>query len=157
MDNFARMMQLADEVFAVHNDPTQLQVDAEVLERLRCLHPASVSEEADAEGPFAWILLIPTTAPLMEAFLAGTLTEQELYEQTPLDAPYEAVYLCSAMVLEEHRRAGLAKRTSLDALQRIQKDHAIRTLFCWPFTTGGDALAAAIAQAAALPLRMRDR
>lgn len=51
MDNYARMMQLAEEVFAVHEDPTQLQVDAEVLEHLRRLHPASVNEEADADGP----------------------------------------------------------------------------------------------------------
>ena len=48
MDNFARMMQLADEVFAVHDDPTQLQVDQDVLEQLQHLHPASVGQQADA-------------------------------------------------------------------------------------------------------------
>lgn len=157
MDNFARLMQLADEVFAVHNDPTQLQVDQDVLERLRRLHPASVSEEADPDGPVAWVLLIPTTTELMEAFLSGVLTEQELYEQTPLDVAYEAVYLCSAMVLEEHRRAGLAKRSTLDAVEQIRKDHVITALFCWPFTEGGDALAGSIAMESGLPLRMRER
>jgi len=157
MDNFARMMQLADEVFAVHNDPTQLQVDQDVLERLRHLHPASVSEEADPNGPVAWVLLIPTTTALMEDFLSGTLTEQELFEQTPLDVAYEAVYLCSAMVLEEHRRAGLAKRSTLDAVERIRKDHGIAALFTWPFTEGGDALARSIAMESGLPLRMRKR
>ena len=84
MSNYTRMLQLAEEVFAVHDDPTQLQVDAEVLAQLRRLHPASVSEEADADGPVAWILLIPTTVALMDAFLVGTITEQELYERTPL-------------------------------------------------------------------------
>ena len=157
MSNYTRMLQLAEDVFAVHDDPTQLQVDAEVLAQLRRLHPASVSEEADADGPVAWILLIPTTAALMDAFLLGSITEQELYERTPLATAYEAVYLCSAMVLEEHRRAGLAKRSALEALERIRKDHPINTLFCWPFTTGGDALAGAIAQEAALPLRVRAR
>jgi hypothetical protein len=68
---------------------------------------------------------------------------------------YDAVCLCSAMVLEEHRRVGLAKRSTLDALERIRKDHPINALFCWPFTAGGDALAGAIALEAALPLRMR--
>ena len=157
MDNFARMMQLADEVFAVHEDPTQLQVDEDVLAHLRRLHPASVSEEADPDGPVAWILLIPTTAELMEGFLMGTLTEQELYERTPVGAAYEAVYLCSAMVLQEYRRKGLAERTTLQALEQIRKDHRITTLFCWPFTVGGDALAVAIARESALPLRMRER
>lgn len=157
MDNYARMMELADEVFAVHDDPTQLQVDEDVLAHLRQLHPASVSEEADADGPVAWILLIPTTAELMEDFLSGTLTEQQLFESTPVGVAYEAVYLCSAMVLEEHRRTGLAKRSTLEALEQIRKDHGITTLFCWPFTEGGDALAVAIARAADLPLRMRER
>ena len=157
MSNYTRMLQLADEVFAVHNDPTQLQVDAEVLAHLRRLHPASVSEAADADGPVAWILLIPTTAALMGAFLAGTITEQELFDRTPLGLAYDTVYLCSAMVLEEHRRVGLAKRSTLDALERIRKDHPINALFCWPFTAGGDALAGAIALDAALPLRMRVR
>lgn len=157
MDNYARMMQLAEEVFAVHNDPTQLQVDEDVLERLRRLHPASVSEEADPDGPVAWVLLIPTTTVLMEDFLSATLTEQELFERTPVDVAYEAAYLCSAMVLEEHRRAGLAKRSTLDALERIRKDHGITALFCWPFTEGGDALAKSIAVESGLPLRMRER
>ena len=157
MRNYARMMQLADEVFAMHEDPTQLQVDQEVLAHLRRLHPATVGERADADGPVAWVLLIPTTAALMEAFVAGKLTEQALYERTPVDAKYDAVYLCSAMVLEEHRRSGLAKQLTLDALERIRKDHPITSLFCWPFTAGGDALAGITAKEAGLPLRMRSR
>ena len=157
MDNFTRMMQLTDKVFAVHDDPTQLQVDQDVLEHLRRLHPATVSEQATADGPVAWVLLIPTTAALMEEFLAGTLTEQELYEQTPIGATYEAVYLCSAMVLDEYRRTGVAKRLTLDALAHMRRDHPIGTLFCWPFTKGGDALAIALATHVCLPLRLRAR
>jgi ribosomal protein S18 acetylase RimI-like enzyme len=121
------------------------------------LHPATVVERADADGPIAWVLLIPTTAALMEAFVSGEITEQALYERTPLDARYDAVYLCSAMVLEEHRRMGLAKQLTLDALEQIRKDHPVRCLFCWPFTPGGEALAVIIAKEADLPLRMRAR
>ncbi len=157
MSNHARMMQLADEVFAVHDDPTQLQVDQDDLENLRRLHPATVSEQATADGPVAWVLLIPTTAVLMEAFLAGTLTEQELYERTPVGAVYEAVYLCSAMVLDEYRRTGVAKRLTLDALAHMRRDHPIGALFCWPFTESGDALAGLLAAEAGLPLRSRAR
>ena len=79
MDNFARMMQLADEVFAMHDDPTQLQVGPGVLERLYRLHPATRGELLDSDGPIVWVLVIPTTTALMNAFLAGTLTEQELF------------------------------------------------------------------------------
>ena len=157
MDNFARLMQLADEVFAVHDDPTQLQVDADVLLRLQQLHPATVSQHADANGPVAWVLLIPTTAALMAGFLAGRLTEQELYERTPIGVEYQAVYLCSAMVLPEHQRTGLAKRMTLGAIEHIRRDHPIDALFCWPFTDGGDALVEVLAKEAGLPLRLRTR
>ena len=32
--NFERMIDLAGEVFAAHNDPTQLDVDEDVIEKL---------------------------------------------------------------------------------------------------------------------------
>src|SRR5690606_31722224 len=109
------------------------------------------------DGPIAWVLLIPTKAALMEVFVLGRISELELYERTPVGATYDAVYLCSAMVLEEHRRAGLAKQLTLDALEHIRADHPITSLFCWPFTSGGDALAVTIAKKTGLPLRKRAR
>lgn len=157
MSNFERMMQLADEVFAMHDDPDQLQVDMDVLARLQRLHPASRGEEVDADGPIAWVLMIPTTATLMEEFIAGKLNEQELYDRTPEGGVYEAVYLCSVMVLPECQRKGLAKRLTLDCIARIRRDHPIQALFCWPFTPGGDALAQVVATEIGLPLRMRER
>lgn len=157
MTNYDRMLQLADEVFAVHEDPTQLQVDAEVRARLHRIHPATRSEAVDGDGPVAWVLVIPTTAALMEAFLGSKLTEQELYDHTPEGGVYEAVYLCSAMVLKEYRGQGLAQRLTLEAIENIRKDHPIRTLFYWPFTAEGDALAHTLASAAALPLLVRTR
>lgn len=157
MTNFERMMELADEVFAVHDDPTQLQVDVDLLERLHRLHPATRGEVIDGDGPVAWTLVIPTTTELMEPFLAGTITEQELYERTPEGAVYEAIYLCSAMVLKEHRRKGLAKRLFLESIASIGRDHPIRALFCWPFTKEGDALAGVLARETGLPLRERSR
>lgn len=156
MTNYDRMMQLADQVFAMHADPAQLQVDANVLERLQRIHPATRGEVADADGPIAWVLLIPTTRPLMEDFLAGSLTEQELYDRTPEGATYAAVYLCSVLVLPEHQHKGLAKRATLDCLARIQNDHPIVALFCWPFTTGGEALAKVVAAKAGWPLHIRE-
>jgi len=150
--NYERMLQLAEEAFATRSDPAQLNVDPDVLEHLRQLHPATVSEEADGNGPIAWVLLIPTTTELMDAFVSGTITEQELYDRTPLGAVYEAVYLCSGMVLEEHRRKGIAKRLTLDALHRIRAEHPIRTLFVWTFSEAGRSSAEAIALAAGLPL-----
>ncbi len=93
------MIQLAEDVFAVKNDPDQLDVNQDVIERLQKLHPSTVSEYANADGPVAWILLIPTTIDLMNQFLENKIPEKELFELTPENTPYEALYLCSAMVL----------------------------------------------------------
>jgi GNAT superfamily N-acetyltransferase len=153
--NFERMMQLADAVFAVRDDPDQLDVNEEVLEHLAAIHPATVSEEDDGNGPVAWVLLIPTTQDLMEKFLAGAISERQLYERTPLGVNYDAVYLCSGLVLEEHRRKGIAKRLTLEAIDRIRRDHPIRGLFMWAFTPEGRAGGEAIARWTGLPLYQR--
>ena len=156
ISNFERMIQLADEVFAVKNDPDQLDVNEEVLNRLRKIHPATVSEFDDGNGPVAWVLLIPTTSELMERFLAKEVSEKQLYEMTPMDASYDAIYLCSAMVLEEYRRKGIAKQLSLKAIEDIRKDHPIKTLFVWSFSKEGDFGAESIAQSTSLPLYKRE-
>ena len=153
--NLQRMIQLADEVFAVKNDPSQLSVDEEVMERLQKIHPSTVSEFVDGDGPVAWILLIPTTQDLMNKFLECKITERELFELTPLDAKYEALYLCSALVLEEYRRKGIAKRLTLAAIDNIRKDHPLKSLFVWPFSDEGDLGAEKIAALASLPLYKR--
>jgi GNAT superfamily N-acetyltransferase len=155
--NFERMLQLADEVFAVKNDPEQLDVNQEVLERLMRIHPATVSEYDDGNGPVAWILLIPTTLDLMHQFLDQAISEKELFERTPLDTKYEALYLCSALVLEEYRRKGIAKRLTLQAIENIRQDHPLKALFVWTFSEEGDFGAEALACYTSLPLYRRPK
>ena len=93
LSNFERLIQLADEVFAVKSDPSQLDVNTEVLERLHQIHPATVSAHDDGNGPVAWVLLIPTTLDLMNRFLENKISEKELFYLTPLDATFEVIYL----------------------------------------------------------------
>ena len=146
------MIQLAEDVFAVKNDPDQLEVNEQVITHLLEIHPATVSEYDDGHGPAAWVLLIPTTTVLMNSFLKEEITEKQLFEMTPLHSTYEALYLCSAMVLDEYRRQGITKRLVLDAINRIRKDHPINALFYWPFTDEGEHAASSIARLTALPL-----
>ena len=154
-DNLQRMIQLADEVFAVKNDPDQLDVNQEVIERLQRLHPSTVSEYADANGPVAWVLLIPTTTDLMNQFLEDKISEKQLFDLTPVNINYEALYLCSAMVLEEYRRKGIVKRLIMAAIENIRKDHTIQALFVWPFTKEGDLAAESLSRLTLLPLYKR--
>jgi hypothetical protein len=155
LSNFERMLQLADDVFAVRNDPSQLDVDQRVLERLRQMHPATLSEHND-NGPVIWILLIPTTNVLMRKFLKNEISEKQLYEQTPIGIKYEALYLCSAMVLPEYRGKGMTKKLTVEAIRNIRKDHNIQTLFVWPFSKEGEGLADAIAWEVMLPILKKE-
>jgi GNAT superfamily N-acetyltransferase len=158
LSNFDRMLKLADEVFASKSDLNQLEVNPQVLDHLRMIHPATVSQYDEGNGPVAWILLIPTTLDLMNRFLENKISERELYEQTPINSPYEALYLCSAMVLEEYRRKGIAKQLTLDAINLIRMDHKLKALFVWTFSNEGLAGAEALSKLISLPLyKRRDR
>ncbi|MFZ1677285.1 MAG: GNAT family N-acetyltransferase [Saprospiraceae bacterium] len=153
--NFERMIQLAEDVFAAKNDPEQIDVDPGMIPRLQRLHPATVSEYDDGHGPVAWILIIPTTQNLMTKFLSHEISEKQLFELTQPDTKYDALYLCSALVLEEYRRKGIALRLTLKAIENIRKDHPIKSLFVWSFTPEGDLTADTIARMASLTLHKR--
>ena len=150
-----RMIALADEVFDARQDPDQLQVDDQVLARLEAIHPSCVSEYVDGDGPVAWILMLPTTGSLMQKFLLGELSENQLYLTTPVTGPYDALYLCSALVLPEYRRQGIARRLAMEAAGRLIADHPIRDLFVWTFSEEGAAASRALADAFRLPLHFR--
>lgn len=153
--NYQRLIKLAEEVFAVKSDPNQLDVSQEVIERLKKIHPATVSEFSDENGPVAWLLIIPTTSDLMNRFLAKEITEKELFNLTPPDTAYEALYLCSALVLEEYRRKGITKQLALKAIEDIRKDHPLKCLFVWTFSKEGDLASEALAKLTELPLYKR--
>ena len=157
LSNYERLIKLADEVFAVKSDPSQLDVDQDVLMRLKKIHPATISEYNEGNGPCAWVILIPTTLGLMNRFLANEISEKELYELTPLKAKYDAIYLCSALVLDEYRRKGITKQLALKAIEKMRKKHPITAAFVWAFSAEGDLAAEMIAQLAGLPLYKREK
>lgn len=154
-NNFKRMIQLIDEVFDTRHDSGQLQVNEDVINRLRLIHPSTLSEIADNNGPQAWVLLVPTTLELMELFIKDQKNEQELVDQTPTGISYEAIYLCSATVLPECRKQGLAFKLCMLAIDEIRKTHPIKSLFVWPFTPAGECLSEKIAAFSGLSLKKK--
>ncbi len=153
--NYERLIKLAEEVFDFKNDPDQLNVDQEIIARLKKIHPSTMSEFSDENGPVAWLLVIPTSVELMERFLSKEITEKELYEMTPENTEYDALYLCSGLVLPEYQRKGIIQRLAINAIEEIRKDHPIRFLFNWAFTEGGDRAAEKLAELTGLPLLKR--
>lgn len=154
--NFERMMQLINDVFDTKNDPDQLDVDETVIQRLHLLHPATLSERSDDNGPIAWILVIPTTTVLMKKFLSAEITEQQLFDLTDIGDSYRAIYLCSATVLPEYRGKGIARQMTLDAIDAIRAQHPVEAMFVWPFSKEGAALAETIAKLTYLPLLQKN-
>jgi len=152
LSNLERLIRMADEVFANKSDPNQLDVNEEVMERLLRIHPSTVSEYDDGNGPVAWVLIIPSTTGLMNSFLENKISEKELFDLTQPDVAYDAVYLCSALVLEEYRRKGIAKQLALEAIAKIRLEHPIKALFVWAFSKEGELGSEAIARSTSLPL-----
>jgi len=153
--NFERMIELSDEVFSSRTDPDQLNVNENVMEHLERIHPDTISEYDDGNGPVCWILCIPTTMDLMTQFIHKEISERELYELTPLHTKYEAIYLCSALLLEEFRGKGIAQRLGVKAIENIKIDHPIKALFTWSFTKEGEKLSEKVSELVGLPLYKR--
>lgn len=149
------MLDLIDEVFATRNDPNQIQVTPEQLKKLNLIHQSSLTELSNENGPLIWLLIIPTLKTVMDDFLIGNISEKEILDHTPVGVAYEAIYLCSVTTLKEERGKGKTKELCLTAINEIKKDHPIETLFVWPFTKEGEALANSIANASSLKLKTK--
>jgi len=147
------MLALIDEIFATRNDPDQLQVNEKAMKKLNKIHEATLSEYSTEDGPAVWVLLIPTTTAIMNDFLSGKISEQGILDRTPLNAPYETIYLCSATALPEFRGKGITKKLCLDAIAGIRETNKIDSLFVWSFTKEGAELARKIAKECGVPLK----
>jgi len=152
LSNYERMIALIESSFDTKNDPNQLDVNEEVINRLFQIHPNALIEKDDGQGPYIWIVLIPTTNELMQLFLENEITEAELFEKTPIGAQYETIYLCSAMTLEEYRNKGITKQLCLEAIENMRQNNPISSLFVWSFSKEGESLAEKIALKTGLTL-----
>lgn len=150
------MMEIIDGVFDTRDDPDQLQVTQRDIAKLQSLHPDTLAEYNQGDGPCVWILTIPTTKAIMNQFLSGEISENMILQLTQPGTKFEAVYLCSATVLHEYRNKGLATKLTLDAIAAIKVENPIAELFVWPFTKEGETLARKIAAKAGLPLLIKE-
>jgi len=156
-NNFDRLLALAEEVFDMRSDPEQLDVNPEVREKMMALHPACLNEFKNEDGPLIWLLAFPTTKELADRFIAGEISEKQLFDLTPLNVPYHSIYLCSALALPEARGTGKVTALALAAIEQMRNDHAIEELLVWPFTKEGDGLAEKLKARTGLNMRMRRR
>lgn len=151
-NNFERMIDLAENSFNHSKNNDQIVVNEITMKKLNAIHPNTLSEYEKGDGPLAWVIIIPTTKDLMHRFLKNDINERQLLENIVINDNYNVLYLCSAMVLEEYRNKGIAKKLSLDSINSMRKDHQIESLFVWPFSQNGQKLAENISKLSNLPL-----
>ena len=89
-NNYERLIALANSVFETKNDPHQLDVNEEVMERLAAIHPSCLSEFEEGDGPLSWVLVFPTSNILRDRFLKNEITEKELFYLTEIGIKYDA-------------------------------------------------------------------
>jgi predicted GNAT family acetyltransferase len=154
-DNLARMIRLAEGFFDTKSDPAQISISRKSMRKLRRIHPGCLKAKRDKNGPIAWVVVIPTTHELMNRFIRKKINEQQLLDQTPLRRKYDSLYLCSALVLPEHRGKGFARLLVSRAIKSIRRQHPIKQLFYWAFSAEGKGLAASVAREFNLPLHAR--
>lgn len=135
-----KMLALAEDFFATQNDPGQIPVNEETLQKLRRLHSATILYRLE-DGEFvSWVISLPTQRFLMEQFLEGAITERELLELTKPEDSYEALYLCAAFTVAAHRRKGYVLGLFAEALRRLPLT-ADAPLFAWPVSYEGKMIA----------------
>ncbi len=154
--NMLRMFSIIEEVFEARTDPEQIQVTPAQLKKLKKIHPSTLSELADSNGPLIWVLLIPTLKEVMHEFLKGAISEKEMLKNTKVGEIYNCIYLCSVTSLPEARGKGLSKKVCMDAISKICSDYPIDTLFVWPFTKEGAELAKKLALQSKLDLLFKE-
>jgi hypothetical protein len=144
-DNYQRMMDIIDEVFATGKDKNQIQVTKKDMQKLTKIHPNCLSEIANENGPIIWVLMIPTTQKIMEDFFGKKISEKQILENTIPGENYSCIYLCSASTLPEFAGKGLTKKLCFEVIEKMRKSYSIENLFVWPFTVAGKKLAERIA------------
>ena len=142
MSNLERMLELVETAFYDRDGADgQITVDEHEREKLQAISQLCLTEYNDGNGPAIWLLMVPTTQELMRRFVAGTIDEVTLLNQTPVGITYDALYLCSAITLPEYRNRGLTLDLAAKTIKRIRNQHPVQTLFYWPFSEAGEKLA----------------
>lgn len=153
----AKMMAVADELFGTQSDPDQIPVTMDSWNRISRISKDFLSCRLTDDGELkGWAVVIPTTRQVMGDFLTGRISEKELMHRTPLQKEYDALYLCSVIVLPEYRRQGIAAGLLKELIDKapIKKGAA---LFAWPFSAEGKMLVRKLALEYNLKIQLREK
>jgi hypothetical protein len=130
---------IAEQFFGTANDPDQIPITEESFHKLQKLHPKTMLYRLENSEPISWVIVLPTSEALANQFLKGEITERELLNLSEPMVRYEALYLCSAFTVSEHRKKGLAIQLLKEAIDSIPHIENVK-LFAWSYSFEGSLL-----------------
>lgn len=141
-NEFEKHAALVQRQFGTDADPGQIPPTPEFAKKMlqlnrRCVFYADFPNGKPVGSAFAF----PTTSELIGQFDRKEITERELFERTPIQSDYEAIYACSVMVIRPMRRKGIGKTLMTRVLTELSNDYPEADVFYWATTKEGEALA----------------
>jgi len=105
-------------------------------------------------------LVLPCTLRLMNLFISKNINEEQLFQELERTASYsniETIYFCSAIIVPEFRRKGLATQAVEKSIKKMlsKTKNKVKTIFYWGYSNEGSALAGKIAKDLGLELKKR--
>lgn len=138
---FKNELEISERFFGTETDPTQIPMTQSSTNKLTAIHPDTVLHKFDEAGnPIGWSVIIPTSLEVMNKFLAREITEKQLLDLAAAEKKREALYLCNAFVLPEHRRKGYAKALWQEGIRKLSLGKDL-PLYYWAYSEEGRALA----------------
>ncbi|MBF0385879.1 MAG: hypothetical protein HQL27_08420, partial [Candidatus Omnitrophica bacterium] len=133
------ILDIAEQFFGTASDPSQMPITKESFYKLQKLHPKTLVCETENGEPISWVVTLPTSKELADKFLRGEINERELLDMTKPQELYEALYLCAAFTIPEHRRKGYSIKMLKEVIDAIPHIEDVK-LFAWPYSSEGKLL-----------------
>jgi GNAT superfamily N-acetyltransferase len=133
---FEKVLKMSEEFFGTESDPEQMSVSEESARKLWSIHPDTVLYAFEGGEPVAWVVIVPTSADVMEKFLAKKISERDLLDLAAAEKKFEALYVCGAFVLPDYRRKGYAKELLLKGIRILSQGKDI-PLYAWVYSDEG--------------------
>lgn len=135
---------IAESYFMTHEDESQITVNSETASWIARNLPGSFNIIKDGNNVIGSTFVFITKEKHMSEFLTGGINERELFQRVREEYPFrpETVYICSAVVLPEYRRMGLALSALVKSVEKIVELYQFTpVLFYWAYSPEGQRLA----------------
>lgn len=131
---------IAEDAFRTAEDPTQVQIrpggGTWLIDNIpECMRVIRYDKQVVGST-----LIVPTSREVMQLFLNKKINEAELFARVRAAAApiWEAIYLCSAVLLPEHRGKGVATTSAMLSIDWVLANKNPRPdFYVWPTNADG--------------------